>query len=127
MLSHGGEEDWALKIDAIMDCCNDVCLAGKTQIQGLSPCMKGKRLSEATLTLRTPCQELDDICYENNWSLPTYHVSPSDGGFLADVTIKGVDFECSAGSSLLSNPREARESAATQMIAKLQSMAGQTQ
>ncbi|KAH7850341.1 hypothetical protein Vadar_031304 [Vaccinium darrowii] len=42
--------------------------------------------------------ELDDLCYENNWTLPTYHLSPTEGGFRANITVKGVDFECSARS-----------------------------
>uniref|UniRef100_A0A5B7BBS7 DRBM domain-containing protein n=1 Tax=Davidia involucrata TaxID=16924 RepID=A0A5B7BBS7_DAVIN len=133
----GGEDDLALKMEAIIDGCNDVCLKSESQTQyricqhledqGSLQYMKRKRLSEAILTLRNPCQELDDICYENNWTLPTYHVSPSDGGFLANVTVKGMDFDCSGGSDLRSTPREARESAAAQMITKLQNMAGQTQ
>ncbi|TQE11678.1 hypothetical protein C1H46_002714 [Malus baccata] len=69
--------------------------------------------------------ELDGACYDNNWILPTYRVSPSDGGFQADVTVKGMEFECSSVGGLCSNPREARESAAAQVLAKLRSMAGQ--
>lgn len=56
-----------------------------------------------------------------------FHVAPSDGGFLADVTVKGLDFECSGGSDLHPSPHEARDSAAAQMITKLQSMASQIQ
>ncbi|PSR98312.1 Dentin sialoprotein [Actinidia chinensis var. chinensis] len=89
---NGGEDNLAVKIEAIIDADND---------------------------------ELDDMCYENNWTLPTYRVSPVDGGFRANITVKGLDFECSEGSGLHSNPRLARESAAAQMIAKLRSMAGE--
>ncbi|XP_059632887.1 uncharacterized protein LOC132275422 isoform X2 [Cornus florida] len=133
----GGADDMALKIEAIIDGCNEVCLKSERQTrdstnqhfedQGSPQNLKRKRLAEAILTLRNPCQELDDICYENNWILPTYCVTPSDDGFLANVTVKGMDFECSGGSSLRSNPREARESAAAQMIGKLQDMAGKMQ
>lgn len=49
------------------------------------------------------------------------------GGFGANVTVKGVDFECSGGSDLHPNPRLARESAASQLLAKLRSMAVQSQ
>ncbi|GFZ10801.1 hypothetical protein Acr_22g0001990 [Actinidia rufa] len=90
----GGEDNLAVKIEAIIDADND---------------------------------ELDDMCYENNWTLPTYRVSPVDGGFRANITVKGLDFECSEGSGLHSNPRLARESAAAQTIAKLRSMRGKIQ
>lgn len=57
--------------------------------------------------------------------LPTYCVSPLDGGFQANVTLVGLDFKCSSGGDLCSSPREAKESAALQMLVKLRSMAGQ--
>ncbi|XP_057460333.1 uncharacterized protein LOC130750837 isoform X3 [Actinidia eriantha] len=129
----GGEDNLALKIEAIIDADNDVCLKSESETpertrqhfedQG-SPQYRRKRLSEAVLSLRNSCQQLDDMCYENNWTLPTYYVSPVDGGYRANVTVKGLDFECSEGSSLHSNPRLARESVAAQMIAKLRSMVG---
>ncbi|KAG1327594.1 hypothetical protein COCNU_01G015280 [Cocos nucifera] len=49
------------------------------------------------------------------------------GRFRASVTVKGMDFECTAGGDLKSSPHEARESAATHMLSKLCGMAGQTQ
>ncbi|KAJ6917720.1 hypothetical protein NC652_019908 [Populus alba x Populus x berolinensis] len=67
-------------------------------------------------------EDLDDVCYENKWILPTYHVSLLDGGFQADVTVKGKGFECSSKGDLSPSPREARKSAAKQMLAKLQDM-----
>ncbi|XP_057471237.1 uncharacterized protein LOC130760063 isoform X2 [Actinidia eriantha] len=131
----GGEDNLALKIEAIIDADNDGCLKSESETQerthqhfedqGLPQYRRRKRLSEAVLSLRNSCQELDDMCYENNWTLPTYRVSPVDGGFRANITVKGLDFECSEGSGLHSNPRLARESAAAQMIAKLRSMAGE--
>ncbi|GMP78600.1 hypothetical protein CsSME_00034482 [Camellia sinensis var. sinensis] len=132
----GSENDLALKIEAIIDACNDVCLKCETETQDAtrqhfegqgSPQYRRKRLSEAVLTLQNSCQELDDICYENNWTLATYHVSPEDGGFRANVTVKGLDFECSGGSGMCSTPRLARDSAAAQMIVKLRNMASQSQ
>ncbi|CAL5347995.1 unnamed protein product [Camellia sinensis] len=132
----GSENDLALKIEAIIDACNDVCLKCETETQDAtrqhfegqgSPQYRRKRLSEAVLTLQNSCQELDDICYENNWTLATYHVSPEDGGFRANVTVKGLDFECSGGSDMCSTPRLARDSAAAQMIVKLRNMASQSQ
>ncbi|KAI8002754.1 hypothetical protein LOK49_LG08G02075 [Camellia lanceoleosa] len=133
----GSENDLALKIEAIIDACNDVCLKCETETQdatgqhfeaqGSPQYGRRKRLSEAVLTLQNSCQELDDICYENNWTLATYHVSPEDGGFRANVTVKGLDFECSGGSDMCSTPRLARDSAAAQMIVKLRNMASQSQ
>nr|CAD1838978.1 unnamed protein product [Ananas comosus var. bracteatus] len=104
---------------------------------GLSSCsderrqnqrLKRKTLSEAVLCLRSSCQELDDICLENNWILPRYGVLPSvaDGKFQASVAVKGVDFECTADGDSVRSPREARESAAAHMLTKLRSMASQS-
>ncbi|OIW03745.1 hypothetical protein TanjilG_30021 [Lupinus angustifolius] len=67
--------------------------------------------------------ELDGICHENNWILPTYRVSHSDGGFQANVIVKGPDFEFSCGDNTFTHPLEARESAAAQVLAKLRNMA----
>ncbi|XP_020088168.1 uncharacterized protein LOC109710130 isoform X2 [Ananas comosus] len=90
--------------------------------------LKRKTLSEAVLCLRSSCQELDDICLENNWILPRYGVLPSvaDGKFQASVAVKGVDFECTADGDSVRSPREARESAAAHMLTKLRSMASQS-
>lgn len=46
-----------------------------------------------------------------------------EGGFKAKVRVKGVEFECSCEGSSCSFPRDARESAAVQMLTKLRSMA----
>ncbi|KAK3204456.1 hypothetical protein Dsin_018502 [Dipteronia sinensis] len=132
---NGGEDDLAVKIESVVDGCNDVCLRSVAQErisqhlenQQLPDPIKMKRLSEAVLNKQNSCQELDGICYENNWILPTYRVSPSDGGFQASVTVKGMDFECSSIVGQCSNPRNARESAASQMLGKLRSMASLSQ
>ncbi|KAK2641830.1 hypothetical protein Ddye_023593 [Dipteronia dyeriana] len=131
----GSEDDLAVKIESVVDGCNDVCLRSVAQErisqhlenQQLPDPIKMKRLSEAVLNKQNSCQELDGICYENNWILPTYRVSPSDGGFQASVTVKGMDFECSSLVGQCSNPRGARESAASQMLGKLGSMASLSQ
>ncbi|XAR48725.1 hypothetical protein NMG60_11031634 [Bertholletia excelsa] len=130
----GDEDDFILKIQAIIDGCNDVCLKNETGTQQRT-CQhsedqfldhyRRKKLSEAVLTLRNSCQELDDICYENNWILPTYHIAAADGGYQADVIVKGMDFECSGASDLQSSPRLARNSAAAQLIVKLRGMAAE--
>ena len=51
----------------------------------------------------------------------------STGRFLANVTVQGLDFKISGGGDLHSDPHEARESAASQMLSKLRSMAKQLQ
>ncbi|KAL5169264.1 hypothetical protein HKD37_11G031208 [Glycine soja] len=83
-----GEDDFKLKIESIVEGCNDTW-------------------------------ELDNTCHENNWVLPTYHLSHADGGFKANVTVKGVDFQCSFEGNVGSNPSEARESAAALMLTNL--------
>ncbi|XP_031481095.1 uncharacterized protein LOC116251144 [Nymphaea colorata] len=84
---------------------------------------KRKRLSEAILNLYSPCQDLDEICRQNNWVLPTYTVFPSRGGFVASVTVNCLDLNCSGDGDIRSKPQEARESAATCMLNKLRDMA----
>nr|XP_048333261.1 uncharacterized protein LOC107422026 isoform X1 [Ziziphus jujuba var. spinosa] len=127
-----GEDDLALKIDSIIEGCNDVCLRSSAQDriyqledQFSARCIKKKRLSEAILNKRSPCQELDGVCDENNWILPTYRVFLSEGGFRASVTVRGADFEFTSEGDLHLVPRGARESAAAQMMVKLHHMAGQ--
>ncbi|XP_027343413.1 uncharacterized protein LOC113855983 [Abrus precatorius] len=128
-MSTSGEDDLELMIESIIEGCNDTCLKNQGrryqhfEDQCLPPYIKRRRLTEAVLIMQSPCQELDDICHENNWLLPIYRLSQSDGGFQANVAVKGLDFECSCGGNLCSYPREARESAAAQMLANLKSMA----
>ncbi|XP_058748888.1 uncharacterized protein LOC131621861 isoform X2 [Vicia villosa] len=126
----GEEDDMELKIESIIDGCNDTCLRnqGKTcqSLEGhqcVLPSVKRKRLSEAVLSLQTPCQELDDICHVNNWILPTYKLSQSDGKFQSNVRVKGLDFENSCEGNPCSSPHEARDSAAAQMLTNLRRMA----
>ncbi|KAK1418947.1 hypothetical protein QVD17_28100 [Tagetes erecta] len=122
-----------LKLEAIIDCCNEL---GKqdnvqtkryTNLHGVrsSSSLPGKSLSEAQLTLRKACQELDDICLSNNWMLPTYHMTLSHGGVMANVTVKGTNFECSGVSGIQLSIHEARNSAATSAIMRLQQMASE--
>ncbi|KAI3692677.1 hypothetical protein L6452_32498 [Arctium lappa] len=125
-IMHGGIGDClGLKLEAVIDCCNEICEQDENRDLhvGKSLPFSGKSLSEAQLTLRNACQELDNICLSNNWMLPTYRTSCSDGGFVANVTVKGTDFECSDASGGQPSIREARNSAATQVITKLQQMA----
>ena len=52
--------------------------------------------------------------------------SLSLGGFVANVTMKEMDFDFSFEGALLSTPDAAIDSAAALMIAKLREIAGQT-
>ncbi|KAK3132956.1 hypothetical protein QOZ80_6AG0530030 [Eleusine coracana subsp. coracana] len=82
--------------------------------------MKRKRLTEAIL-LRNKCQELDEICRENNWILPRYTVLPSviNGLYQARVHLICPDLEMTADGDMKTTPREARDSAATNMLYQL--------
>ncbi|XP_062198438.1 uncharacterized protein LOC133901177 [Phragmites australis] len=82
--------------------------------------MKRKRLTEAIL-LRNKCQELDEICRENNWILPRYKVLPSvtDEMYKASVYLMCPDFDMSVDGDMKVTPREARNSAASKMLYKL--------
>ncbi|XP_013601882.1 PREDICTED: ATP-dependent DNA helicase Q-like 4A [Brassica oleracea var. oleracea] len=64
------------------------------------------------------CQKLDDICLENNWVLPSYHVSLSDGGFQGEVRINETQFAHRICGEAKSDAEEARESAAAILLAK---------
>ncbi|CAJ1955566.1 unnamed protein product [Sphenostylis stenocarpa] len=156
-----GEDELELKIESIIEGCNDAFVRNQGRIsqnledQSLSRPIQQRRLTEAVLIMQSPfifvifvvfdCvdlraefvelgweldfeekvlnNELDGICHENSWLLPIYRVSELDGGFQADVAVKGLDFECSCGGNLCSHPHEARESAAAQMLARLRSRA----
>ncbi|CAL0324048.1 unnamed protein product [Lupinus luteus] len=129
IISAGWDDDLEIKIESIIDSCNDIRIRNRGMMcqhnedRCSLPCFKRKRLTEAVLTVQSPCQELDGVCHENNWILPTYHVSHSDGKFQANVTIKGPDFEFSCWSNTCSHPVEARESGSAQILAKLRNMA----
>lgn len=127
----GNEDALALELDAIMDGCNDACFKDKYQHDSyqlggnprLNQLRTTKRISDAIFNLRSPTQDLNDICDVNNWTV-NHSVSAPDGGFLAKVTVEGMDFDCSCLSELLSTAEEARDSAAARMIAQLRAMAG---
>ncbi|CAO2821671.1 unnamed protein product [Amaranthus hypochondriacus] len=128
----GGEDDLAVKIDTIVEACNEMFLrnvaaavdnaAPPLKDEEILPILKTKRLSEASLCMQNPCQELDGICTKNLWILPTYNVSVYKGSFQASVMVKGVDFESSSKGNICETPHEARNSAASNMLVKLRSM-----
>ncbi|XP_021721700.1 uncharacterized protein LOC110689261 isoform X2 [Chenopodium quinoa] len=133
---NGSEDDLAVKLDSILEGCNEICMkssgaAGDKKAlhledQDLPPVARRKRLSEADVFALNPSQELDRICNTNYWMLPTYSLSGSEGGFLSTVTVKGVDFECSSEGTMHTNPHEARNSAASNILAKLRSMVAES-
>ncbi|KAL3506678.1 hypothetical protein ACH5RR_032060 [Cinchona calisaya] len=122
----GNEGASTLKVDSTMDGCKDTCFSDKIQDESyqhgegcdLIQSTKGKRIPDAVLYLRSPRQDLDDICRENNWTV-LYNISALDGGFVAKITVEGMDIDCSYCSQLLSTPEEAREAAAAQIITEL--------
>ncbi|KAF5190014.1 hypothetical protein FRX31_020398 [Thalictrum thalictroides] len=125
----GGEDDFLLKIESILEACNVTCGRGATgtQEEHAPRGIKRKRLSEAILSLQSPCQELDAICSENNWILPRYTVVSSTGGFQSNVIVRGIEFECSDAGEVRGNATEARESAAARLLSKLRTMASEAQ
>ncbi|GMI96075.1 hypothetical protein HRI_003276800 [Hibiscus trionum] len=122
---NGGEDDLELKIDLIIEGCNDASRENQVWAsQGYegpcsTQCKKRNRSPEETFSNANPCQELDGICKDKNWTLPTYQVFPSDGGYQAKVTVKGTDFESSSVGNACPKPHEARSSAASKLLAKL--------
>ncbi|KAI7743468.1 hypothetical protein M8C21_011319 [Ambrosia artemisiifolia] len=112
-IMHGGIGDClGLKLEAVIDCCNEICKQDDMQTQ-----------QHTNLLVSRSVPELDDICLSNNWTLPTYLTSRSDGGFVANVTVKGANFECSGVSGNQPSIHEARNSAASHVIMRLQQMA----
>ncbi|KAL8104296.1 hypothetical protein AgCh_028498 [Apium graveolens] len=118
-------------IQTISDnCCPDVCVKRKAVQDGTfqhakdqvsSEQVKGKSKIEALIPDQIFCQVLDRICHDNKWTSPTYSVSSCDGGYIANVTVKGDDFEWLVNDRVYSCPKEAKDSAAMQMIEKLRS------
>ncbi|KAF6170091.1 hypothetical protein GIB67_025780 [Kingdonia uniflora] len=85
---HGrGQEDLMSKVDSTVEACDDTLSLGVTQTsieqwqnhveERALESFKRRKLSESTLSLDNPCQELDNICCENNWILPMYTVLPA--------------------------------------------------
>ncbi|XP_039050897.1 uncharacterized protein LOC120192131 [Hibiscus syriacus] len=122
---NGGEDDLELKIELIIEGYNDASRENQGLASqgheglGSSQCKKRNRSSEEACSKANPCQLLDGICKGRNWTLPTYQVFPSDGGYQAKVTVKGTDFESSSEGNACQKPHEARSSAASRLLVKL--------
>jgi hypothetical protein len=95
---NGGEKGTALSLQVVIDCCNE----GQDRNDSVSQDSKPKTSCKAILSSKTPCQELDEFCNENNWPL------------------RNSVFQSSAGESdMKAIPDEARESAAKKILPKL--------
>ncbi|WOK96481.1 hypothetical protein Cni_G05188 [Canna indica] len=117
-----GQGSMKSNIKVMIQTCNTLCSSQMDQE------IKVRRLSEAILFCMM--QELDDICCENGWMLPRYSIFPSTANgesFQASVTVIGIDFESNVNGDFKSSPREARLSAALNMLSKLRSMVDQAQ
>ncbi|KAI3832063.1 hypothetical protein MKX03_008942 [Papaver bracteatum] len=126
--------DLTEKIESILNACTSAITRASLQNStesdqhfgtlNLPQDMKSKKLSEAVLNLPNACKDLDTICRQNNWTLPTYNLLLSNGGegFHARVVVQGLDFECSEGGHVKPDPREARESAAARVLTKMHAM-----
>ncbi|CAN6908751.1 unnamed protein product [Brassica oleracea] len=113
--------DWELQLETILKSCNKAYPRGILQeSHDKSACQSNKRPkpSEPLPSTKSMCQKLDDICLENNWVLPSYHVSLSDGGFQAEVRINETQFAHRICGEAKSDAEEARESAAAILLAK---------
>ncbi|GAB2233303.1 hypothetical protein Drorol1_Dr00002523 [Drosera rotundifolia] len=129
----GGENDLAVKIDSIIEGCNDVYFKNAAAIEerssqyiechGFPHDQKSKRNSDASFFFQNSCQELDGICNQSNWILPRYHISTTEGGFRAEVKVNDADFEHSSEGDVCSSPRAARESAAARILTRLPRLA----
>ncbi|KVH80427.1 hypothetical protein Ccrd_025497 [Cynara cardunculus var. scolymus] len=85
---------------------------------GIGDCL-GLKLEAVIDCCNEICQKDENRDLHVGKSLPFSGKS----GFVANVTVKGTDFECSDVSGIQASIREARNSAATLVIMKLQQMA----
>ncbi|CAF2052009.1 unnamed protein product [Brassica napus] len=114
--------DVELQLETILDSCNEAYpRRGLQESHDKSACQSNKRmkLCEPIPCTKSMCQKLDDLCVKNNWVLPSYHVSLSDGGFEAEVRIKETQFAYKIRGEEKSDAEEARESAAACLLTKL--------
>ncbi|CAH9122379.1 unnamed protein product [Cuscuta epithymum] len=85
--------------------------------QRTSQPLEEESLSEAIVSVKNHCKKLDELCRQMKWKLPTYQVFPYRDGFAANVMVKEGCHVCQG--SVCPNPSEARENAASYMMAKL--------
>ncbi|XP_056842296.1 uncharacterized protein LOC108805248 isoform X2 [Raphanus sativus] len=116
--------DLVLQLETILESCNEAYprRSNLQESHDKSACQRNKRqmkLCEPLPCTKSMCQKLDDICFENSWVLPSYHVSLSDGGFIAEVRIEETQFARTICGEEKSDAEEARESAAACLLTKL--------
>ncbi|KAG2260274.1 hypothetical protein Bca52824_079568 [Brassica carinata] len=103
--------NWELQLETILESCNE---ANQRRIiqesHDKSACQSNKRqkLCEPLPSTNSMCQKLDDLCLENNWVLPNYRVSSTDGGYEAEVRIKETHFAHTICGDEKSDAEEAR-------------------
>ncbi|KAM0870785.1 hypothetical protein ACQ4PT_039801 [Festuca glaucescens] len=109
----------------MMQVANSSCSGDGGQTMSL----KRKRVKEELLVSNNKCQELDKICNEGKWILPRYTIVPSvaDGMFRASVHLTCPDFDMSIAGDPSPTPREARCSAAANMMLELEKKAKEEQ
>ncbi|KAJ0250817.1 Uncharacterized protein HA466_0140980 [Hirschfeldia incana] len=114
--------NWELQLETILETCNETYPRRSLQeSHDKSACQSNKRqkLCEPLSSTKSMCQKLDDLCLENNWVLPNYHVSSTDGGYEAEVRIKETHFAHTICGEEKSDAEEARESAAACLLTRL--------
>ncbi|KAF8103994.1 hypothetical protein N665_0181s0017 [Sinapis alba] len=114
--------NWELQLETILESCNEANQRRVIQeSHDKSACQSNKRmkLCESLPSTKSMCQKLDDICLENNWVLPNYRVTSTDGGFEAEVRIKETHFAHTICGEEKSDADEARESAAACLLSRL--------
>ncbi|CAH9101333.1 unnamed protein product [Cuscuta europaea] len=91
---------------------------GKEEVQQRSSQpLEEESLSEAIVSVENHCKKLDELCRQMKWKLPRYQVFPYKDGFAANVMVKEGCHMCQG--SVCPNPSEARENAASYMMAKI--------
>ncbi|KAL0654516.1 hypothetical protein Bca4012_097207 [Brassica carinata] len=108
--------NWELQLETILECCNEAYPRRNLQE---SQSNKRVKLSEPLPFTKSMCKKLDDLCLENNWVLPTYRVSSTDGGYEAEVRIKETHFAHTICGDEKFDAEEARESAAACLLRRL--------
>ncbi|XP_047318135.1 uncharacterized protein LOC124921507 [Impatiens glandulifera] len=125
----GSVENLATMVKAFVEPCidDDAYLEEQTDLQDASNKSNGKISSETVLCLTNSCQHLDDMCHENNWTLPTYNIKTSACGFTAHVNVKGTGFNFTVKGDAQPSSPLARGSAAKYVLANLLDEASKNQ
>ncbi|CAN8306171.1 unnamed protein product [Cochlearia groenlandica] len=115
-------DDCVLQLETILECCNEAYprrILEESSDKSDSLSNTRMKLCESLPPMKSSCKKLDNICLEKNWGLPDYRVSPSEGGFKAEVRIKETYLATTESGEEKSSPEEARESAAVCLLSRL--------